>query len=125
MKTGASAPVFLLIETGKTALGQLTSGAFFHAKRVRAAGRTSRAATKGLDIELEFSNGATESIAMHSELAGSLALISFVLLQDGEYEFLFEFANCFAVKNAALAHLHDQSFQLIFHKASLMNPFRM
>ena len=56
---------------------------------------------------------------MHSQFPGRPALVSFVLLQDGENEFLLEFTNGFRIKDVALVHLHDQGFKLISHGVSL------
>ena len=50
---------------------------------VGAAGRTAGAAAQALGVELQFGDGAAESIAMHSKLACGLALVSLVLLQHG------------------------------------------
>ncbi len=86
---------------------------------VSAARRTARAAAQSFGVELEFGDGAAESIAVHAQLAGRLALVALAVLQHGENELLLEFADGFGISDAALVHLHDQSFQLIFHDASL------
>ena len=88
-----------------------------------AARRAPRAAAQSLDVELQLGDGAAESIAVHAQLAGGLALVALIFLQHGQDESLLEFANCFGIQNAALVHLHDQGFQLIFHNASLSSTF--
>lgn len=78
-----------------------------------------RAIAKSLGIELEFGDGAAESVAVHAELTGRLALISVAVLQNGKNEFLLEFAHGFGISDTAAVHLHHKGFQLIFHDASL------
>ena len=84
-----------------------------------AARRTAPSVPQGLGVELEFGNGAAEGVAVHAKLAGSFALVSVAVLQDRENELLLEFADGFGIGNTASVHVHNQSFQLIFHDASL------
>lgn len=86
---------------------------------MRTARRPSRSAAKSLGVKLELGDGAAESIAVHTQLAGSLALVAVAVLQNRQDEFLLELANGFRIRNTASVHLHHQGFQLIFHDASL------
>ena len=95
------------------------SGFSFDRRVMRAAWRTACSVAKSLGVELEFGDRAAESVAVHTELASSLALISVAVLQDRKDKFLFEFADGFGVGDTASVHLHHKSFQLIFHDASL------
>lgn len=67
------------------------------------------------DIELELGDGARESIAVHAEFAGGLALIAFVLLKHIHDEALFEFADSFRIKNSTGVHLSYECFKLVLH----------
>src|SRR5579875_2011030 len=58
---------------------------------------------------------------MHTQQTGSFALIAIGVLHDSKDEFLFEFADGFRIGNAAAIHVHNQSFQLIFHDALSAN----
>jgi hypothetical protein len=66
-------------------------------------------------VDLQFGNGAAESVAMHPQLTGGPALVSIVFLQHGEDEALFEFAYRLGVQNIAFVHLQDECFELISH----------
>jgi hypothetical protein len=92
---------------------------------MRAAGRATGSAAEAFGVELEFRDSAAESITVHTQLASSFALVSVAVLQDSQDELLLEFANCFGISNAASIHLHYESFQLIFHDASLRYEFVM
>jgi hypothetical protein len=70
-------------------------------------------------IELIETDLAAECIAVNSEQAGCARLISPRPIQYAFYEFLFEFVDSFVELNAALDHLADQGFQLIFHRRTL------
>ena len=100
-------------------LAELAGSALVVARRARAAGRTAGPRAQGPDIEVQLGDGAAESIAVHTELAGRLTLVAFVVLQHRKYEAFLEFADSFGVENAALVHLENQGFQLVFHSASL------
>ena len=56
---------------------------------------------------------------MHTKFTRSTALVSLVLLQDRQNEFLLEFADGLGVENITLIHLHNQGFELISHGISL------
>src|SRR5271165_5335343 len=98
---------------------RLTHGLLLHGDGVSAARRATRAAAQFSDVEPELGDGAAESVAMHAQLARGLALVSLAVLQHGKNELLLEFANGFGVGDTTFVHLHDQSFQLVFHSASL------
>src|SRR5581483_11714719 len=72
-----------------------------------------------VDVNLQFGDGTAEGVAVHTQFARGAALVALVLFKDGENEFLFEFPYGFRIKNVALVHLQDKSFQLIFHGVSL------
>ena len=97
----------------------LADGLFFDRESMGAARRTAASVAQGFSVELEFGNSAAEGVTVHAELAGSFALVAVAVLQDGENELLLEFADGFGIGNAASVHVHNQSFQLIFHDASL------
>src|ERR1700734_1781388 len=67
------------------------------------------------NIDLQFSNGPAQSVAVHVELARGAALVAFILLQDGEDKPLLELSHALGIKNIASVHLQDERFQLIFH----------
>jgi hypothetical protein len=92
---------------------------FFDGESMGAARRTAPSVAQGFGVELELGNSAAEGVAVHAELAGSLALVPVAVLQDRENELLLEFADGFGIGNTASVHVHNQSFQLIFHDASL------
>lgn len=64
----------------------------FEGDGTSAAGRPFDAIAQLADIYLKLGNSAAERVAVHAKLAGSPALIAFVLLQHGENEALFKFA---------------------------------
>jgi hypothetical protein len=70
-------------------------------------------------IDFQFRDRAAQGIAVHAQLPGRPTLIALVLLQDGQYELLFEFPDSLGIENIASVHLQDQSFELIFHGVSL------
>jgi hypothetical protein len=98
---------------------QLPGGSLIDGNVVGAAWRTARSGAQPLGVKLQLGDGAAESIAVHPKQAGGFALIAFAVLQNGENKAFLEFAHRFRVRDSALVHLHDQSFQLIFHNASL------
>ena len=91
----------------------------FKSERTCAAWRPLNAIAQLAYINLQFRKGAAQGIAVHAQLASGAALVAFILLEDSDYEPLFEFANRLGVENIALIHLHDQCFQLIFHGGAL------
>ncbi len=108
------------VPTRQEALG--TSSAddlLFHSDRASTTGRTFDAIAQLADVNLEFRDGAAESIAVHAEFARSAALVALVLLQNGENESLLKLAHALGIKNIAAVHLQDECFQLIFHDESL------
>jgi len=82
----------------------------FHRQGPRTAGWTLRAIAKLADVDFEFIDGPAEGIAMHSQLAGSAALVAFIFLEDGEDKALLKFAHPLGIENVALVHLQDQCF---------------
>src|SRR5215813_1927496 len=88
-------------------------------KRPRAPRRTPDTVAQLPHIDFQFGDSPAKRIAVHSQLPCSAALISFVLLQDGQYELLFEFAYGFGIEDVTSIHLQDQGFELIFHGVSL------
>lgn len=72
-----------------------------------AARRTPRAMAQHPYVEVEFSNGTAEGVAVHAQLAGRLTLVAVVLLQYGEDESLLKLADRFRIQNSALMHLQD------------------
>ena len=72
-----------------------------------------------LDVELELGDGAAQGVAMHSELARGFALVPVVLLENRDDESFLKFADGFRIQNAALEHLENKCFELVFHSASL------
>ena len=71
------------------------------------------------DVKFEVGKVAAERVAVHAKLTGSFALVPVDVLQDRKNELLFEFADGLGISNTAPVHVHNQSFQLIFHDASL------
>src|ERR1019366_3797998 len=90
-----------------------------HRDRMGAARRPARTMTQAFGIQLKFGDGTAEGVAVHAQLARGLALITLAFLQHRENESLLEFAHAFGISYAVFVHLQDQSFQLIFHNASL------
>jgi hypothetical protein len=70
-------------------------------------------------IDFQFRDRAAQGIAVHAQLPRRPTLIALVLLQDCQYELLFEFPDSLGIENIASVHLQDQSFELIFHGVSL------
>ncbi len=85
----------------------------------RAAGRTLDSIAQLADVDFQLGNCPAQGVAVHIELTGGAALVSFVLLQNGQDETLFEFAHGLGIKNVALVHLHNERFELISHVVSL------
>ena len=81
--------------------------------------RSARTVAHALGIQLKFGNGTAKGVAVHTQLARGLALVSLAILQHRQNEPLLEFTHAFRIGYAVLVHLQDQSFQLIFHDASL------
>jgi hypothetical protein len=59
-------------------------------------------------VKIKFRYRAAQSVSMHTELLGCLALIPIVLNEDVAYKDPLELAYSFTVKDAALVHLRDQ-----------------
>lgn len=90
-----------------------------HSQRAGTTWWTARTIAQLPHINLELGDGAAEGVAVHAQFAGGAALVAFVFLQDGKDELLLEFADRLGIQDVAFVHLHDQSFQLIFHGVSL------
>lgn len=73
----------------------------------------------GTSIELVEANLTAEGIAVNSEQARGAGLVALRPVQNALDEFLFEFVDGFVELYAALHHLSDQRFQLIFHLRTL------
>jgi len=97
----------------------LTHSLSFRRQAMRATGRASSPIAQCLGVELKIGDGAAESVAVHAQLARSLALIPVAVLQNCENELLSEFADRFGIRDTTPVHVHNQGFQLIFHDASL------
>jgi hypothetical protein len=59
------------------------------------------------NVNLEFLDVEAQSITVHAQFSRSAALISLILLQHGQNEFLLELTHRFRVKNVAPVHLKD------------------
>lgn len=70
-------------------------------------------------IDLQLINCTAEGIAVHAQLAGGAALVSFVFLENSEDEPLLELPHALRVEDVAPVHLQDECFQLIFHDMRL------
>ena len=90
---------------------------FFERDGAGAARGTLHAVAQLADIDLELADGAAEGIAVHAQFARGAALISAILLQNGEDESFLEFPHAFRVEDVAAIHLQNECFQLIFHEA--------
>jgi hypothetical protein len=88
---------------------------FLVSRKTRAARRPPCAVTELSDIYLELINSAAQSIAVHSQLPCSAALIAFVFFEHGRNKAALKFAHCFGIKNIAAIHLQYECFELIFH----------
>jgi hypothetical protein len=84
-------------------------------ERALASGRTTCSAAQGANVDFQFGDGATQRVAMHSQLARSLTLISMILFQHGNDEPLLELAYSLAIEDSAFVHLHHERFQLVLH----------
>ena len=62
---------------------------------------------QSLNVEIQFSYGAAERVAVHTQLACSLALVALVLVQYCKDESLLEFADRFRIEDSALVHLQN------------------
>src|SRR5579863_644443 len=83
------------------------------------AGRTFDPSPQLPNINLQFSDGPAERVAMHPQLTRGPALVSVIFLQHCEDEPLLEFAYRLGIQNIAFVHLQDECFELISHGASL------
>ena len=92
---------------------------FLITNRSRAAGWALDPIAQLTNVDLELGDGAAQSVAVHAQLARGAALVAFVLLQNRQNEFLFEFAHRFGIKNITPVHLHNKCFELISHGISL------
>src|ERR1039458_5093109 len=97
----------------------LTGGFPVHRDCMGAAWRPARTVAQALGIQLQLGDGTAKGVAVHAQLARGLALVSLAVLQHRENESLLEFTHAFGIGDAVFVHLQDQSFQLIFHNASL------
>jgi hypothetical protein len=70
-------------------------------------------------IELVFTNLAAQGIAVNAEDFRGAGLIAVSTVQNTLDKTLFEFPDCLVKKYAALHHLIDEPFQLIFHDDTL------
>jgi hypothetical protein len=84
-----------------------------------AAGGALAAVPKLTHIDFKFMDRAAQGVAVHAELTGCPALVTFVFLKHSKDESLLEFANSLRVEDVALVHLHDEGFELISHGISL------
>ncbi len=96
----------------------MTNSARLLALEVRGAG-TARWAlgtrAQWTHINLQLFHRAAEGVAVHRKLPSRLTLIAAILFKNRHDEALFELGYRFRIKNVALVHLQDESFQLIFH----------
>lgn len=81
--------------------------------------RTPAAIAELANVDLQFTDGAAQRVAMHPQLQGGAALIAFVLFEHRRDKPFFEFSDRFRIKNIAPVHLQYERFQLIFHRLSL------
>ena len=70
-------------------------------------------------FELIKTDLAAERVAMDAQDARSARLVAVRAVQRTLDEFLLEFGDCFVKENAAIHHLADESFKLIFHLRTL------
>ena len=85
--------------------------------------RSARTVAHALGIQLKFGNGTAKGVAVHTQLARGLALVSLAILQHRQNEPLLEFTHRFRIKNVAFVHLKDKSFQLVFHPPPRFRTF--
>jgi hypothetical protein len=95
----------------------LTYRPLLNRKRTLASGRTTCSAAQGPNVDFQLGDGATQSIAMHSQLARCLTLVSMIFFQHGNDEPLLELAYSLAIEDSAFVHLHHERFQLVLHDA--------
>ena len=100
-------------------LDELPYDLFFQGDGAGATGRTLDAVAELANIDLQFADGAAQSIAVHAQFSCGSALVAFILLENCQDEAFLELPNSFGIKNIAAVHLQDKCFQLIFHNASL------
>jgi len=79
-------------------------------RRSCATRRALAAVTKFADIDLEFTNGAAQRIAVHSQLAGGTALVALVFPEDRSDETLLKLSDRLGVQNIAFVHLLHERF---------------
>ena len=77
--------------------------------------RAPAAIAKLSNIDLQFVEGAAESVAVHAKLARGAALVPLVLLEHSRNEGALKFAHSFRVENVAAIHVLYECFQLVFH----------
>lgn len=94
---------------------ELTDGFLLETRGTGAAGWTLDAIAELAHVDLEFSDGSAQGVAVHAEFARRAALVALILLQNGKDEPLFEFPDTFRIKDVAAVHLQDECFQLILH----------
>ena len=77
--------------------------------RAFAAGWPAHAVADLRSVHVKLSESAAEGIAVHAELIGRFALVTFVVRQYFEDVALLELANGLRVRDAGAVHLHDQA----------------
>jgi hypothetical protein len=100
-------------------LQRLADDLFFQGDGAGTAGWTLDAIAELTDINLQFADGAAESVAVHAQFAGGATLIAFVFLQNCQDKAFLKLAHSLGIKNITSVHLQNKRFQLIFHDASL------
>jgi len=79
--------------------------------RPLAAGWPAHAVTDLSGVHIEFSESATQGVAVHTKLLGSLALVSLMVREHFEDIALLELANGVCVRNTGAVHLSNESVQ--------------
>jgi hypothetical protein len=92
---------------------------FFQGDGASAAGWALDTVAELADVNLQFADGATQGVAVHSQFACGAALVAFVFLKNGQDKAFLELAHSLGIKNVASVHLQNQCFQLVFHDGSL------
>ena len=83
------------------------------------AGWTAQAALDLLGVHVELREGAAESVAVHAELFGGLALVAAMAGEDFCDETLFELTDRIGVGNAGGMHLEDEAVEFAFHVGAI------
>ena len=69
-------------------------------------------------IKIEFSEGSTERVPVHTKLFGSFALVSSVMREHFENVALFELTYSFRIGDTGAMHLRDQTVQFALQSES-------